>query len=614
MQYLYNMAMIEKILNPLDNKNITPISGMDATFLYAETETSPMHVGSVAVIEGSLKFETFREVIQSRLHQMPALRKRLMFVPMSIDYPYWVDDPNFNIDLHLQHVALPKPGAWKQLRALASNIFSEPLDRSRPLWSFTFVEGLDQLPQVPKGSVAIISKVHHVAIDGMAGAGMMSLIFDMFPKAKEIPAPKPFKPKGLPNEFNLIVKSAIDFAKNPLKLPTIIGNTIAASVKTGVITRTQSLDLPTAPFSAPATPLNGIISAQRKWNSAILDLDRVKVLKKAMGTTLNDVILAICAGALRKYLNDKDQLPKKPLVAMVPISTRAEVDDSNQGNKISAMLVQLPTNIDDPIKRLEAIHENTTLGKTYQGAAGAKTLSNLAEAVPFGVANLASRMYSRFNLSKMHKPVFNVVITNVPGPNIPIYLQGHKLLTVMGMAPIIDGMGLIITILSYDGHITISPTSDIKSMPDIDLFTRYLLESANYLEEHVLSHNKKNTAVKKKAEKPKSDKFFNHIKKYLKDNPKFLKPNAGTFQINVTGKVKSQWQLNLNKPPGSIRKGTMKNPDVTLTVGDNHLYNIGTGDLNFQTAFIQGRLKIQGDMKIGMKLAKILSLIPKMKK
>ncbi len=605
--------MIEKLLDPLDNKNITPISGMDAAFLYAETDTSPMHVGSVAIIEGSLEFDTFRKVLLSRIHQMPALRKRLMFVPMSIDYPYWVDDPNFNIDLHLQHVALPQPGAWKQLRALASSVFTEPLDRSRPLWSFTFVEGLDEIPQVPKGSVAIISKVHHVAIDGMAGAGMMSLIFDMFPKAKEIPTPKPFKPKKLPNEINLVVKSAIDFAKNPLKLPTIVGNTIAASVKTGVITRSQSLDLPTAPFSAPATPLNGIISAQRKWNSAILDLARVKALKNAMGTTLNDVILAICAGALRKYLNDKDQLPKKPLVAMVPVSTRASTDTSNSGNQISAMLVQLPTNIEDPIERLETIHDNTTLGKTYQGAAGAKTLSNLAEAVPFGVANLASRMYSRFNMSKMHKPVFNVVITNVPGPTIPIYLQGHKLLSVMGTAPILDGMGLIITILSYDGHITISPTSDVKSMPDIDTFTKYILQSANYLEKHVLEHQKTKTVKKKKIEKPKSDKLFNHIKKYLKDNPDFLKPNAGLFQINITGKAKSAWQLNLNKPPGTIKKGTMKSPDVTLTVNDEHLYKIGTGELNFQTAFIQGRLKIQGDMKTGMKLAKILSLIPKMK-
>lgn len=607
-------VMIKKILDSLDNKNIKAINGVDATFLYGETPTSPMHVGSVAIIEGSLNFDTFRNLIRSRIHQLPSFRKKLMFAPMSVDYPYWVDDPDFNIDLHLQHVALPKPGGWAELRKMASQIFSEPLDKSRPLWSFTFVEGIDKISQVPKGSVALISKIHHVAIDGMAGAGMLGLIFDLSPEVKDLPPPKPYRPKPLPNELNLVVKSAISFAKNPLRLPTIVGSAVAATIKTGVVTRTQHLDLPTAPFTAPATPLNGIISAKRMWNAALLDLERVKSLKRIMGTTVNDVVLAICAGALRKYLSDKDKLPKKPLVAMVPISTRQSSDEQSSGNKISAMLVQLATDITNPIERLEAIHENTTLGKTYQGAAGAQTLSNLAESVPYGVANLASRIYSRYNMSKMHNPVFNLVITNVPGPPIPMYLQGHKLLSVMGTAPIIDGMGLIITVFSYDGQISISPTSDLNSMPDIDLFTKYILESANYLEEHILKH-KKSLGVKKQVKaKPKSDRLLNHIKKHLKDNPDFLKPNAGNYQINVTGKVAAQWQLNLNKPPGSVRRGTAKDPDITLTVSDTHLYKIGTGELDFQTAFIQGRLKIKGDMKKGMKLAKILSLIPKLKK
>lgn len=606
--------MLKKVLESLDNKHLESISGVDATFLYGETPTSPMHVGSVCIIEGSLKLETFRELIASRLHQIPTLRKKLMFAPMSVDYPYWVDDPDFNIDLHIQHVALPKPGGWAQLRKMASQVFSEPLDRSRPLWSFTFVEGVDTIPQVPSGSVAIISKIHHVAIDGMAGAGMMSLIFDMTSDVKDIPPPRPYRPKPLPNELSLVMKSAVSFAKNPLRLPSIVGNTIAATIKTGVVTRTQHLDLPTAPFTAPATPINGIISAKRMWNAAILDLDRVKNLKRIMGTTLNDVILAICAGALRKYLNDKEKLPKKPLVAMVPVSTRQATDTSAKGNKISAMLVQLATDISDPIERIQAIHENTTVGKTYQGAAGAQTLSNLAETVPYGIANLASRMYSRYNMSKMHNPVFNLVITNVPGPPIPMYLQGHKLLSIMGSAPIIDGMGLIITVFSYDGRITISPTSDVNSMPDIDIFTKYILESANYLEKHILKHQHSIKKKKTVVVKPKSDALFAHIKKYLKNNPDFLKPDAGMYQINVTGKAKAEWQLNLNKPPGSVRRGTAKDPDIVLTVSDEHLYKIGTGQLEFQTAFIQGRVKIKGDMKKGMKLAKILSLIPKLKK
>ncbi len=605
--------MLNKVLDTIDNKRLRHISGLDASFLYGETPTSPMHVGSVAVIEGSLDFSTYKDVILSRIHQIPTLRQKLMFVPMSVDYPYWVDDPDFNIDLHLHRVALPNPGGWAELRDMASMVFSEPLDRSRPLWSFTFVEGLNNIAQVPAGSVAVISKIHHAAIDGMAGAGMLSLIFDLSPNTKELSPPRPFRPKPLPNELNLILKSAVSFAKNPLRLPSIIGSTIASTIKTGVVNRTQRLALPTVPFSAPATPINGIISAKRKWNTAILDLERIKALKRIMGTTVNDVILCICAGALRKYLNDKDKLPKKPLVAMVPISTRDANDTTNAGNQVSMMLVQLATHIEDPIKRLGKIHENTTLGKTYQGALGARSLSDLAETVPYGVANLASRIYSRYHMAKMHNPVFNLVITNVPGPQSPLYLHGHKLLSVMGTAPIMDGMGLIITIFSYDGHVTISPTSDANSMPDIDLFTRYIRESANYLEAHILEHKKSKSKNVPKA-KPKSDALFLHLKNYLKAHPDFLKPNAGLYQFNVNGSSNAHWQVNLNTPPGSIKRGKSKNPDVTITINDSHLYKIGTGELEFQTAFIQGRLTLNGEMKQAMKLAKILSLIPKLEK
>ena len=180
--------MLNKILQQLKKPtDVKAISGMDATFLYIETPTSPMHIGSVAVIEGSLDFEKFKATIHSRLHMIPKLRKRLLYVPFSIDYPYWVDDPNFNIDMHIDHIALPEPGNWKTLRKIASQIFSKPLDQSRPLWSFTFVEGLDNIPQVPKGSVAVISKIHHVAIDGVGGAGILSLVFDFTPEKNAYP-------------------------------------------------------------------------------------------------------------------------------------------------------------------------------------------------------------------------------------------------------------------------------------------------------------------------------------------------------------------------------------------------------------------------------------------
>jgi WS/DGAT/MGAT family acyltransferase len=601
--------MIDKIAKMLMPDNFEPISGMDATFLYTDTPTSPMNIGSVLIIEGSLDFETFKATLHSRIHQFNKLRQRLMYVPLKIDYPYWVDDPDFDIDLHISNTALPKPGGWKQLRNEASHFFSEALDHNRPLWSIKFVEGLNELPQVPKGSVAIITKMHHVAIDGVGGAGLMSLFLDFTPEKKPIPEPKPYNPKPLPNEISLALNSALSFAKDPLKLPKIASEAIKATIKAGFLTRMQKNQLPTVPFSAPNTPLNGIISARKKWNTAILSLERVLTLKKIMGTTVNDVLLAICAGALRRYLEEKGKLPSKPLVAMVPISTKDKNDaNQNTDNQISAMLVQIATNIADPVARLETIQENTNRGKTYQGAMGAKTLAKMAEAVPFGIANNAARLYSRFNVSEMLNPVFNVAITNVPGPPIPLYVNGHKMITVMGSAPVIDGMGLIITILSYDNHITISPFSDANSMPDLDTFTRYIWESANELEAAIFAIEKKKMAkAKRKPKKPASNKLFLELGKFLKALPDNGKEKSGVFQFNVKGDVMSYWLVDISKYPGEVREEKIEHPDASFSISDDHLMKVSSGELDVQTAFIQGRLKIDGELDQAMRLAKLIT-------
>lgn len=607
------MRIKKQLAKLIGTPDIEGVTGMDATFLYVESPTNHMHVGSVMVIEGSLEFDTFRRIIHSRLHMIPKLRQRLMYVPLSIDHPYWVDDPHFDIDLHIHRMALPKPGTWKELRETASTIFSQPLDQSRALWSMTFIEGLDNIPQVPPGSVAIVSKIHHVAIDGVAGASILGLFLDMTDEVKEIPAPRPFKPRPLPNELKLVMKSAFSFAEDPFKFPKLLTESVTATVKAGFLTRVQRKELPTAPFTAPPTPLNGIISARRMWNTAILDLNRVLALKSAMGTTVNDVMLAICAGALRRYLQDKGKLPQKPLVAMVPISTRTAAESSNMDNQLSAMLVQLATNIADPIERLQAIQENTTRSKTYQGAVGAKTLAKMAEAVPFGVAHQAARLYSRFHISEMHKPVFNVAITNVPGPTIPLYLNGHKLLSIMGAAPIIDGMGLIITILSYNGIVTISPTSDVNSMPDIDVFTRYLRESANELEAAIHANQKKEKQAGKKTARPASDKLFEELTEFLAAHPEVIKPDTGVFHFAIQGPVHADWSVDLRKAPGNIEKGKPEASDATFIIEDEHMMRIYEGSLDIQTAFMQGRLQVDGDFGQAMQLGKILAKMQKYK-
>ncbi|PHS18622.1 MAG: wax ester/triacylglycerol synthase family O-acyltransferase [Kangiella sp.] len=468
------------------------LTGLDSSFLYLETPNMPMHVGGLDIYEGSLTFDEFKEFFSKRIHLAPRLRQRLIEVPLSIDHPYWIDDPDFNIDLHLQHMALPKPGDWKSLRKLTSHVFSQPLNRSRPLWEFVFVEGLENIPQVPKGSVAVISKIHHAAIDGASGAEMLGLLFDVTKEPREVPPEKPRELEPIPSDINLLYKSTMNYIKRPFKLPGLLYETAKSTLAAGKISRIQPSDVPRTIMNAPRTILNQAVSAERKWDTALLSLPRIKALKNAVeGATLNDVVMAICTGALRRYLLEKNELPDKPLIAMVPVSTRTKDEKDDMGNQVSAMLVQLPTDEEDPLKQLIRLQANTKRGKQYQGAIGAKQLTEYADFVPFGLGAQAARLYTRMNVSKYHSPLFNVIITNVPGPQIPLYMNGKKMLAHMGMAPIFDGMGLILPIFSYNGVLSISPTSCSNIMPDVSKFSRYLREAANTLEASVLALDKK---------------------------------------------------------------------------------------------------------------------------
>jgi WS/DGAT/MGAT family acyltransferase len=462
------------------------LTGLDSSFLYLETATTPMHVGSLNVYEGRLTFDDFRDFLSERLHLAPRLLQKLVTVPMGLGNPYWIDDADFDINLHIQHLALPKPGDWKALRQLTSKMISQPLDRSRPLWEFIFVEGLDNIPQVKKGSVAIISKIHHAAIDGASGAEIMGLLFDVSKKPRNIPPAKPKAIEQAPSNLSLLGKSYVNLIKSPFKLPSLLLQTAKTTLATGKISRIENSEVPRTVFNAPRTRLNQSISSRRLWNSALLSLERVKALRTAVeGSTLNDVVLAICTGALRRYLLEKDELPKKPLVAMVPVNTRSKSAGKDMGNQVSAMLIQLPTHLDNPIDQLRQLHKNTQRGKAYQNAIGAKQMTDYAEFIPFALGAGASRLYTRMRVNEYHRPLFNLVITNVPGPQVPLYMDGKLLLANMGFAPVFDGMGLIIPVLSYNGVLSFSPTTAANVMPDVDKFTRYLRESANTLEQYM---------------------------------------------------------------------------------------------------------------------------------
>jgi WS/DGAT/MGAT family acyltransferase len=576
------------------------LSGLDSSFLYLEDAHQPMHVGSVLVYEGSMNYESFRETMSSRVHLVPRLRQRLAMVPFGIGKPYWVEDPAFNLDMHLQHVALPSPGSWKELRGLAARIFSVPLDRSRPLWEMTFVEGLDQIPQVPPGSVAVINKVHHAAIDGVSGADMMSVLLDTTKEPRTFSPPPPRAMPPVPNELEVLSHTARKIMGKPSEIKRVAGE-ITDALRAAARVRDKGVEAPPVPMTAPPTPINHTITGQRIWNTALLELDRVKAIRKITGCTLNDVVLAICAGALRRYLDEKGELPDRPLIAMVPVSTRGADEHGKMGNKVSAMFLDIATDVADPVERLNVIK------KAFEKAGATRAFVDLWDFIPFGLANRVLRLYSRFRVSEMHNPVFNVVITNVPGPQIDMYMAGHKLLASMGMAPLVDGMGLLITVLSYNGVLSISPTSSPAVMPDLDAFTRYLRESANELEAAVLPHRGPDAEAgdaHAQAVVEMANAFVTQMRSTLEKAPADRSLGEGKFQLRITGADEKSWMIDLGER--SVTEGNGRPADATLTIRDAHLAEILRGNLDPQIAFVQGKLRVDGDINKAIEFGALL--------
>ena len=558
--------IIKDLLQDALDVSIQQVSGQDATFLYAESPSSPMHVATLTIVEGSIEFNDFKEIVASKLHLIPKFRKRLLNVPLNLDYPYWVDDPNFDIDLHINRLKLPDPSNWKTLREMTSAIFSSPLDLRRPLWSISFIEGLDEVSQVPKGSIAIVSKIHHVMIDGSSGVGIMGILFDKNKEDKnKKPAPtRPYEPEPLPDGISLLLKSSYGFFKNPLKVPKLIGETAFSLLKGKMKSQLNSKkSIHKNSFSTPKTIFNESVSPRRTWGTAILAFDRINTLRKIMDVSVNDLILAICAGGIRKYLEEKEKLPVQPLVANVPISIRVKGDKQKMDNQISNMLVKIATHIKDPIKRLEYIQEQTNMGKSRHKAVGAKALSKMADAVPFGLANLAAGLYTRYNIKEFHRPPFNVTITNVPGPQNPLYLKGHKIVGIFGLTPVLDGFGLIIAAFSYNGIVSITTTSDAKTMPDADKFSRYIRESANELEKIILTKGKQKTTTK--IEKKKSMAFFSAFKKFLNEHEKLREQAIGQYDFQLDlNKNEANYQLEVLKDAVAIRKKKTVKPLVKI--------------------------------------------------
>jgi diacylglycerol O-acyltransferase len=450
------------------------LTGMDASFTHMETPDMHLHVMGTIIVDpesmvGGYSFETIKRTVASRIHLIPPFRRRLVEVPFRLGNPVWVEDADFDLDAHIHRIGVPAPYTVHELAEIVADIASRPLDRNRPLWDMWVIEGLEN------GHVALATKIHHSAIDGVSGADLMVHLFDLTPKVAEVEPPGQWRPERRPSELQLVAGAVGTMVTQPLGMARMLVKTGRSVFNVVQTQRNKDPDAPSAtlPFTAPRTPFNGAISPHRSVAYGRASLEDMKVVKNAFGTTINDVVLAACTMSLRHWLIDHDALPEKSLVASVPISVHNESDGPGT-NKVSAMMVPLPILMDDPVDQLLTIREDTKGAKEIHKAMDADMLTGMAEFAPPRLLNRASRLYSRLNLADRHRPVHNLVISNVPGPPIPLFCCGARVLATYPMGPILEGAGLNFTVLSNMGNVDFGAIACREMVPDIwDLATGF---------------------------------------------------------------------------------------------------------------------------------------------
>jgi diacylglycerol O-acyltransferase len=443
------------------------LTGLDASFLHIESDTSHMHVAGVMLFEGSPPpHDDLREALERKMHLVPRYRQKLAFVPLQQGRPRWVDDPHFNLNYHLRSTALPEPGSEEQLRNLAGRVFAQPLDRDKPLWEMWVVEGLDGGDRF-----AVLSKTHHALVDGVSGVDIASVLFDLSEEPAPVPdPPKRWLPRPLPSRTQLLAEAVFERATVPAEIVRgvrsvfraprrIAGAAVGALAGVGAMAWAGM-------NPAPPSPYNVAIGPHRRFTWVRCSLADVKAIKNVLGGTVNDVMLAIVTGALGRDLRRRGvNVAGLELTAMVPVSVRSEDGHGALGNQVAAMMAPLPVGCDDPRVRLERISASMRQIKDSGQAVGAQMLTELTGFAPPTIMAQASRLVVRQRL-------FNLVVTNVPGPQIPLYMLGHKMIEMFPMVPLAPNQALGVAIMSYDGRINFGLVADYDAMPDLEQLAR----------------------------------------------------------------------------------------------------------------------------------------------
>jgi WS/DGAT/MGAT family acyltransferase len=442
------------------------MSGLDASFLYFETPNMHMHVVGVIVFDpstvpGRYSFDRVKEMMHNRLHLVPTFRRKLAPIPFNLHHPVWVEDANFDLDYHVRRIGCPAPGSERELAEVVGDIAGRPLDRSRPLWEMVIIEGLQN------GYIASVSKMHHCTIDGVSGANLMVHLFDLEAEPAEEPQREEWTPERMPSDVERLAFAAVSRMRRPFDLMKVVPATARSVVNVVQRRRSGAGGGMATPFTAPRTSFNQPITPHRRVAFATTSLEEVKEIKKTFGATVNDVVLTICASALRRYLEGRGSLPDKSLIATCPVSVRSDEKEAFGSNQVSALFTKLHTDIADPVVRLGAIHEANKGAKEEHNAIGADTLQNWAEFAAPTTFSLAARFYTGLRLAERHPVIHNLVISNVPGPPFPLYFAGAKLVGLNPLGPIFDGAGLNITVLSYVDNINWGFIACRELMPDL---------------------------------------------------------------------------------------------------------------------------------------------------
>jgi len=482
------------------------LSAQDAQFLYMETNKSSSHVTSVAIFDpstapgGTVRFKQIIEHVQSRLNTSPIYRRRIFHVPLELDYPYWVDDEHFDIEYHIHHGRLPHPADWRQLCIHLARFHSRPLDLQRAPWEMYVIEGLDNVEGIPKGCYAMATKIHHAAADGAAIINFFGGLQDIdakgtpaMPNAQKVSSARYEKPSPV----QMSARSLINTARSPVKIAdTLYRNApaIVQSIRKNFLDKRKD-----EKQSVPNTRFNLETSPHRMFDATTFKLADFKPIRSLVaGSTINDVVLAVSSGALRKYLSHHKELPSETLKAFVPVNVRPEKsklsDSEEPGNNISTMAPALHTNIEDPLERFAAIYQETKDHKAAKSGISARLMTDITRHVPSSTQLLAARMLMTSDLAGR---MTNVCISNVPGPAIPMYMNGAKNISAMGLGPLADRMGLFIAVTSYDGKMTFNVTSCRRTLPDIEFFIECIVESFNELKQ--LAQTSERADKRKKA-------------------------------------------------------------------------------------------------------------------